>query len=139
MSSLTAIFWDFFKIINEHFKYLILDKHLFVASLHEKRLNTELFLVGIFLYSDRILRFTTEISVFSPNIGKYGPQITPFLDTFHAVFFFFKVFYCASNAIYANRRKILCAGCKFSVWCKDLCIYVSSLFKMFCPLSHSPS
>ena len=85
MSSLTAIFWDFFKIINEHFKYLILDKHLFVASLHEKRLNTELLLVGIFLYSDRILRFTTEISVFSPNIGKYGPQITPFLDTFHAV------------------------------------------------------
>ena len=24
-------------------------------------------------------------SVFSPNAGKYGPEITPFLDTFHAV------------------------------------------------------
>ena len=23
--------------------------------------------------------------VFSPNIGKYGPEITPYLDTFHAV------------------------------------------------------
>ena len=23
--------------------------------------------------------------VFSPNAGKYGPQITPYLDTFHAV------------------------------------------------------
>ena len=24
-------------------------------------------------------------SVFSPNAGKYGPEITPYLDTFHAV------------------------------------------------------
>ena len=24
-------------------------------------------------------------SVFSPNTGKYGPEITPYLDTFHAV------------------------------------------------------
>ena len=23
--------------------------------------------------------------VFSPNTGKYGPEITPYLDTFHAV------------------------------------------------------
>ena len=23
--------------------------------------------------------------VFNPNIGKYGPQITPYLETFHAV------------------------------------------------------
>ena len=25
--------------------------------------------------------------VFNPNIGKYGPEITPYLDTFHAVMF----------------------------------------------------
>ena len=25
------------------------------------------------------------ISLFSPNTGKYGPEITPYLDTFHAV------------------------------------------------------
>ena len=25
-------------------------------------------------------------SIFSPNTGKYGPKITPHLDTFHAVF-----------------------------------------------------
>ena len=31
-----------------------------------------------FLYSDWIRRF-------SPNTGKYGPEITPYLDTFHAV------------------------------------------------------
>ena len=25
--------------------------------------------------------------VFNPNTGKYGPEITPYLDTFHAVSF----------------------------------------------------
>ena len=24
-------------------------------------------------------------TVFNPNAGKYGPEITPYLDTFHAV------------------------------------------------------
>ena len=27
----------------------------------------------------------TYFPVFSPNTGKYGPDITPYLDTFHAV------------------------------------------------------
>ena len=27
----------------------------------------------------------TQIPVFSPNTGKYGPEKTPYLDTFHAV------------------------------------------------------
>ena len=27
------------------------------------------------------------ISVFSPNTGKYGPEITTYLDTFHAMKF----------------------------------------------------
>ena len=48
-------------------------------SLPEKCSNTELFLVCNFLYSD-------YLSVFSPNTGKYGPEITPYLDTFHAVY-----------------------------------------------------
>ena len=30
-------------------------------------------------------RATPYLSVFSPNTGKYGPEITPYLDTFHAV------------------------------------------------------
>ena len=25
------------------------------------------------------------VSLFSPNAGKYGPEKTPYLDTFHAV------------------------------------------------------
>ena len=28
---------------------------------------------------------TKYLSVFSPNAGKYGPEIIPYLDTFHAV------------------------------------------------------
>ena len=28
---------------------------------------------------------TKYLSVFSPNAGKYGPEITPYLGTFHAV------------------------------------------------------
>ena len=47
--------------------------------------NTELFLVRIFPHSDCIRRDTKYLSVFSPNTGKYGPEITPDLDTFHVV------------------------------------------------------
>ena len=31
-------------------------------------------------------RYFVCLSVFSLNAGKYGPEVTPFLDTFHAVF-----------------------------------------------------
>ena len=53
--------------------------------LREKCPHTELFLVRIFLYSDLIWRDTPYLSVFCQNTGKYGPEITPYLDTFHAV------------------------------------------------------
>ena len=49
------------------------------VSQREKCPNTELFLVRSFLY-------TPYLSVFSPNTGKYGPEITPYLHTFHVVF-----------------------------------------------------
>ena len=54
-------------------------------TLCEKYPNTELFLVRIFLYSDLIWRDNPYLSVFSPNTGKYGLEITPYLDTSHAV------------------------------------------------------
>ena len=47
-------------------------------SLREKCPNTEFFLVRI--------RRDTYLSVFRPNVVKYGPEKTPYLDTFHAVF-----------------------------------------------------
>ena len=56
-----------------------------IRSLREMCPNTEFFLVRIFPYSNWILRDTSYLSVFSPNAGKYGPEKTPYLDTFHAV------------------------------------------------------
>ena len=38
-----------------------------------------------FPYSDWIRKDTQYLSVFSPNAGKYGPEKTPYLGTFHAV------------------------------------------------------
>ena len=49
------------------------------GALREKCPNTEFFLVPIFLF------YGVNLCVFSPNTGKYGPQKTPFLDTFHAL------------------------------------------------------
>ena len=61
-----------FSVSNSHryifSKWLLLLIH---RSLREKCPNTELFLV--------------YFPVFGPNTGKYGPEITPYLDTFHAV------------------------------------------------------
>ena len=54
-------------------------------ALREKCSNTEFFLVRIFPPSDWIRRDTEYLSVFSPNVGKYGTEKTPYLDTFHAV------------------------------------------------------
>ena len=31
---------------------------------------------------------TPYLSIFSPNTGKYGPEKTPYLDTFHAVIYY---------------------------------------------------
>ena len=54
-------------------------------TLREKCPNTKFFLVRIFPHSDWIRRDTSHFSVFSPNAGRYGPEKTPYLDTFHTV------------------------------------------------------
>ena len=53
-----------------------------------------------FLYSDWIRRF-------SPNTGKYGPEITPYLDTFDAVDVISSLFLSLNAFILpATRKKI---------------------------------
>ena len=50
---------------------------------------------SILEFFQNVLNFTTKHclqnvqiwSLFSPNAGKYGPENTPYLDTFHAVKF----------------------------------------------------
>ena len=58
---------------------------LWAQALYEKCPNMEFFLVCIFPHSDWIQTDTLYLSVFSPNAGKYGPEKTPYLDTFHTV------------------------------------------------------
>ena len=43
-------------------------------TLHEKCPNTEFFLIRIFPHSDSIRGDTEYLSIFSMNVGKYGPQ-----------------------------------------------------------------
>ena len=57
----------------------------------EKCPNVQFFLIRIFPYSGRIQRNTEYLSVFTPNAEKYGPEKTPYLDTFHAVLFASKI------------------------------------------------
>ena len=59
-----------------NFQKFKIKKNIPKPSMCEKCPHTELFFVRIF-------------SVLSPNMGKYGPEITPYLDTFDAVHTFF--------------------------------------------------
>ena len=38
-------------------------------------------------FTDFVTKLNSKVSVFSPNTGKYGPEITTYLDTFHAMKF----------------------------------------------------
>ena len=66
--------------------FVRLTKFLFgKRTLRENCPNTEFFLVHIFSHLDWIRRDTPYLFVSSPNAGKYGPEKTPYLETFHAV------------------------------------------------------
>ena len=53
--------------------------------MREKYPDIEFFRFRIFPYSDIIRIFTPQISVFSPNMGKYVPEKFLYLDTFEMV------------------------------------------------------
>ena len=38
-----------------------------------------------FVLNTEVYSVLNQIFVFSPNIGKYGPENTPYMDTYHAV------------------------------------------------------
>ena len=42
---------------------------------------------------------TSYLSVFSPNARKYGPEKTPYLDTFHAVLDFLSDIKCGQKRV----------------------------------------
>ena len=90
-------------------------KLLLCVSLREKCPNKELFLARIFPYSDWIRTDASYLSVFSPNAGKYGPEITPYLDTFRAVQLYQSFIYEIANIfkIYIQRTTMI--GCKVTL------------------------
>ena len=94
----------------------IINAELLVLTLCEMCPNTEFFLVRIFPHSDWIRRDTKYLSVFSPNAGKYGPEKTPYLDTFHVVlqspFLFLQMFYIA---VFQYFLKLKCEGTIFGM------------------------
>ena len=38
-----------------------------------------------FVLNTEVYSVLNQIFVFSPNIGKYGPEKTPYMETFHVV------------------------------------------------------
>ena len=63
----------------------------FIPLFAEWRVNLDQKKITQAVLSDLSLRESVQIrsyfwSVFIPNSGKYRPEITPYLDTFHAVF-----------------------------------------------------
>ena len=68
------VFW------NEHSFYLPFHVHLLFFDLSSS-LQVKLF----FFAAVQLWNCTSYLSVFTPNAGKYGPVITPYLDTFHTV------------------------------------------------------
>ena len=82
--------YNYIEVFQSNFPYgkivLLTNQNLYILKLREKCRNTKFFLVLIFQYSDWIRsKFTEQISVFSPNAGKYEPEKTQHLGTFYTV------------------------------------------------------
>ena len=86
----TRLTYNYIEVFQSNFPYgkivLLTNQNLYILKLREKCRNTKFFLVLIFQYSDWIRsKFTEQISVFSPNAGKYEPEKTQHLGTFYTV------------------------------------------------------
>ena len=85
MASYISLRWDSFSgMICYLIWIIILGLVNESRPLHEKCPNKEIFLIRIFPHLDWIRRDTPYLFLFSLNAGKYGPEKTPYLDTFHA-------------------------------------------------------
>ena len=84
MSQRKPVFWHILRNVSIHFNVSI-QKYKNYPITAWKVSVVGVILVCIFPHSDWIRRDTPYLSVFSPNAGKYGPEKTPYLDTFHAV------------------------------------------------------
>ena len=80
-SSPLCFCWHFFLLLNHHhylFSYWNHYFYLFNIII--------IYLINAFYHCVKSVQIRSFFwSVFSPNAGKYGPEKTPYLDTFHAV------------------------------------------------------
>ena len=70
-------------------EYILADKQLKFVGTYTWPFEAENNCKQPFLVGKRIKLYVRntawKLSVFSPNTGKYGPEITSYLDSFHAV------------------------------------------------------
>ena len=59
-------------------------------------------MVRIFPHLDWVRRDTEHLSVSSPNTGKYGPEKTPYLDTFQVAII--NIFYLQADLAFMNNK-----------------------------------
>ena len=89
--------------------FLSLSNVTFLFQLYAKRPSTKTifseisFLSIIFRYGD-----TSYLSVFTPNAEKYGPEITPYLDTFHPVHIF-KITFTSNKIFFFSQVNVFMA------------------------------
>ena len=76
------------RVIWETFSHLLYD------SLRQKCPNTEFFLVRIFVHSDWRRRHAKYLSIFSPNVQKYGHEKNPVFGHFSRNDFSFNSWHC---------------------------------------------
>ena len=109
-------------------------------ALRQKCQNTEFFLISISPHSDWIRRDTEYLSVFSPNVGKYGLKKTPYLDTFHAVlcllYFFKKKITFTKWKPFKIYKRCFFFHLKSSFHSQDIQIFVFPSPPLFFPVSH---
>ena len=70
--------WDFldvYYLLLENFNYPLITESSNVATYSAWKVSKYGVISGVI------------ISIINQNTGKYGPEITPYLDTFHAVYF----------------------------------------------------
>ena len=64
------------------FKFIIVSSF---SGLSEWKLRLSLRIIHLWKASKYGVISDPYFPVFSPNTGQYGPEITPYLDTFHAI------------------------------------------------------
>ena len=78
------------------------------------KLNLSLRLLSYYLFTNLLRKKMSKYGVYSgsyffvfcPNTGKYGPEVTPYLETFHAVVVYLII--CWFTTLFRSSRPVFC-------------------------------